>query len=226
MLPLATRCGPPPGSRRSLGFLLLLLLSLVACRGPDVREDLSQAGFRTPERTFKTFRAAFLSDLPTLEYRCFSSAFTTRNGMSQLAYREAREQGLSEQPFLRWGLGRAEIVQVKPLGPTRARLYARSKSLIHEVVFAITFLREDFYELWDGERRVQDDFLPFEETVFLQEDELGVPYVTAYVPMRDPSKFGSLVEVRFGREWKIDDLKEIPVEELPASEPAPQESID
>ncbi len=199
---------------RGLGGLLLLSAGCVA---PDVRSELAGAGFRSPTQTFETWRAAFIADLPDLEYRAFSADFTRRNGLSQLAYREARERYLRENAFLRRGIAGAKPVELRRLAEDRAVLFVRSSGLFHDVGIEVRLVREEFYELWREDRRIEDGFVAFEDAVLLDQG-----WVSAAVPMKDAGRFAELTEVRFGREWKIDDLLQVPVERLAALEPDPR----
>lgn len=200
-----------PRSRADLLPLLLgLCLSLSAgCASPDVREELSESGFRTPEQTFETFRAAFLSDLPSLEYLCFSDHFRAANGMSLLNYSEAREILLDSQPFLRFGLGRAEIIENEVLNDRRARLRIRSESLFHKIDFVCELVREDFYEIWRGGELLQDDHLSRFSNAFRTTEQGEDTYAQAYVILEDPDLAGEITEFRVGREWRIDSLHQI-----------------
>jgi hypothetical protein len=208
-----SRNGPPSRpipAGRLLGSLLGLLLALTSgCRAPDVREELAESGFRTPEQTFQTFRAAFLADLPQLEYLCFSDQFRAANGMSLLNYAEAREVLLKKQSFLRFGLGRARILESARLGDRRARLRIRSESLFHKVDFLCELVREDFYEIWSGGERQQDDLLNRFSSAFTITEQGENSYAQAYVALERPELAGEITEFRVGREWKIDFLTQL-----------------
>ena len=58
-------------------------------------------GYRSPEQAFQTLRAAIRGDLPRLEYRSLSSGFRQRNSLSQLSYREFREEWYAKNPWLK-----------------------------------------------------------------------------------------------------------------------------
>ena len=199
----------PTSPSRAFLTLVLSFLALTGCRGPDVREELSEAGFRTPEQTFETYRAAFLSDLPQLEYLCFSDGFRRSNGMSLLNYGEAREILLDQQPFLRYGLGRAKILEQHRLDDRRARLRIRTESLFHRIDFVCDLVREDFYEIWSGGSRLQDDYLNRFSQAFRVTEQGDASYAQAYVALEDPERAGEITEFRVGREWKIDFLTQI-----------------
>ncbi len=186
-------------------LLALSLAFLASCAGPDVREELSRAGFRTPRQTFDTYRAAFLSDLIQLEYRCLSSGFRRANQITLLNYGEAREILLREQSFLKFGLSRAEVVQVDALAADRVRLHIRSESLFHDTRFAIELVREDFYEIWADGEYLQDDHLDrFSNAFRVTADADGNAVAQSWVPLDDPDRGTRITEFRVGREWKID----------------------
>ena len=198
--------GPMQQTPKQTLLAVLVLLGLcTACAGPDVRTELSQAGFRTPRQTFDTYRAAFLSDFVTLEYLCLSDHFKAANGITILNYGEVREIMLDDQAFLRFGLGRAKIVRVEPLTANRVRLHIRSESLFHDVQFACELVREDFYEIWADGERLQDDHLErFSNAFRITPAADGTPVAQSWVTLEDPDSGIRISEFRVGREWKID----------------------
>lgn len=196
-----------PKTTGPLRLAILVALLTAACAGPDVRKELSQAGFRSPEQTFDTYRAAFLSDLIVLEYSCLSSGFKRANGINITNYGEAREILLRDQAFLRFGLSRAEVVKLEALAENRVRLHIRSESLFHEVHFACELVREDFYEIWAGGERLQDDHLErFSNAFRITPDADGSPVAQSWVPLEESIQATHISEFRVGREWKIDFL--------------------
>lgn len=189
----------------SLRLLAIITLLVTACAGPDMRKELSRAGFRSPEQTFDTYRAAFLSDLIVLEYACLSNGFKHANQLTITNYGEAREILLRDQTFLRFGLGRAEVVRLEALAEDRVRLHIRSESLFHEVLFACELVREDFYEIWAGGDLLQDDHLErFSNAFRITPDADGDPVAQSWVPLKQSIEATRISEFRVGREWKID----------------------
>lgn len=191
--------------KQPLLALLAALALCTACAGPDVRSELSQAGFRTPRQTFDTYRAAFLSDLITLEYLCLSDSFKRANGITILNYGEVRENLLRDQRFLRFGLGRAKVIRIEALGANRVRLHIQSESLFHDVQFKCELVREDFYEIWANGERLQDDHLErFSNAFRITPDADGNPVAQSWAALEDPTSGIRITEFRVGREWKID----------------------
>lgn len=223
---------PTPRRRRAprslpLALTLAVLATFAGCRGPDVRPDLAEAGFRTPEQTFLTWRAAFLSDLYPLEFQCLSAGFRRENGISLLAYAEAREMLLQSQPFLRFGLSRSEIQEVTYPSPDRARLVIRSESLFHDVRFEVELAREGVYEVWIGSERAQDDYLNALSDAFEVRDHADRKYAQAWVVLEspelleDPERLAAISELRVALEWKIHAIREL---ESGSDGPAPRET--
>ena len=192
----------------------LTLVLVSACRTPDVRSELADSGFRTPEQTFETFRAAFVSDLPGVEFRCLSSDFRAAYGVSEFNYLEGREIWLGNQPFRRWGIGRAKILEVERTQPDRARLIARSKSWVHQIDFEILLAREDFYEVYIDGERFDDDYRDWEDS-FRAKKQGDTWWVDGYVAIQNPEvldkpeRIEEITELRFGREWKIDGFRQL-----------------
>lgn len=160
-------------------------------------------GFRAPEQTFRTFQTAVRADAPELEYRCFSSEFVRRNGLSKLAWREAREELREREPLLRVGIGSAEIVG-------EAKITGRFATLDADAFgrrVRVQLVREDFGEVWAGAELVYDETLDFARSTGIQEAGDGRRLVFGRVTLpRDETR--SVTEVRVGREWKIDGISE------------------
>ncbi len=180
------------------GVLVAAWAPLVGCLCPPRAEDWLAVGFQTPEQTFRTFQTGLRADCPDLEYRCLSGDFKEREGVSQLGYREFREQLFRQARWLKFA-ARARIVEVVELAPDRRRIVARVSVLFYERSFAIDFLREDYFELWSAGQRRSDDELPWEE---IAADRDG--FLVVSVPLPRELSLQELAELRAGREWKID----------------------
>lgn len=192
-----------PAAALRLPAAVLVALGASACclfrPGVDA-EALAHAGFRSPERTFHTFLAAWGADLPDLEYRCLSGDFRARNRVSQLTYREFRDRLLDEHPFASW-MARAEITESERLSPTRHRIRAEAFGRSFETLL----VREDYYEVWSEDELLDDDLGRFRGWV-VADPRAGS--LDARVPLAagvDPERVS---ELRVGVEWKIDDLRE------------------
>lgn len=169
---------------------------------PKPREVLA-VGFRDPLQAFETFRTAIRGDLLELEYRCFSTGFHRRNGLSQLGYREFRDELLRREPLLRWALHRAEVVDVRR-GEAQARVEARAVGR----TLVLDFVREDFWEIRSGAELLADDLLPaLQGTLRHQEARDGSPWLVAMVPLEGVDPDAPVTELRVGSEWKIDDFR-------------------
>jgi hypothetical protein len=200
-------------SRPSSWALLFVLAggSGLACLSGPSPKDLLAVGFRTPEQTFATFQTALRADLVDLEYRSLSDHFKRTNRVSGLVYREARERLLAEQPFFKLA-ARAKILERVDLAPDRVRLTARVDAFFVERSFAVLLVREDYYETRDAEGLLEDDFVPWTSIAAQQGDLLRIG-----VPMPEGTTVDEIVELRAGREWKIDGFEALPTDSKPSS---------
>lgn len=182
---------------------LVLAGALCGCisRSPGP-EDWLSTSFRTPLSTVEAFQDALAGDLPDLEYRCLSSAFRARHGVSSLAYRTQRE----ELPFFRQ-MADAEILEVRPLGPRSVEVLGRVSKLGFDRRFRLRLVREDFYEIRRGDELVGDGLAAFEELVELRQDAFGSAWAQASAPVPEGLGLAEVTEVRVGQDWKIDDFE-------------------
>ena len=145
-------------NHRSLGPCLALFASVLlggCCVTPPTAEEILDLGFRSPKLTLRTFQAGVRGDLPLLEYRCFSQGYKSRNHLSQLAYREFREQELASNPWFQKGVADARILTSESLGEGRHLL--RVGSQVH--VIEVELVREDFWQLWSNTDLLADELL-------------------------------------------------------------------
>jgi hypothetical protein len=162
-------------------------------------------GLREPLGTFQVFRTAFCADAPHLEYRCLSREFLEDNRIEgQVVYREFRERLIDSEPFLRYALAKARVGLVERTGPRTARLEARTMGR----TVRVSFVREDFWEIWDDQGALDGATLrDFKERGHLREHpDRGREYEFS-VPADALSEAEALTEVRLGREWKIRSLE-------------------
>ena len=169
-------------------------------------------GFRDPVQTFETFRLAFRGDLLDLEYRCLSSGFQRRNQLSQLGYREFRDELVAQEPLLRLALHKAEVVEIDR-GTTRSRIVARA----WRATFVLDFVREDFWEIWGGSELLADasvDDMRAEGYLRASKTPDGTPWLVGQIPLEGLADPERITEARIGSEWKIDDFQVIDSDEL------------
>ncbi|MFT7485695.1 MAG: hypothetical protein ACI9F9_001545 [Candidatus Paceibacteria bacterium] len=195
-----------------LCFTGLFFLGAPSCVSPPTPAEVLATGFRSPEMTFRTFQVAVRGDLPRLEYACFSGSFRALHGLSQFTYREAREKLLKKEIAYWLGIPDAKVVESVSLAPDRHLIRAKS----HGIGFELVFVREDFFQLWEGETRLADEPLApgtFEEQaeVFSQDSSLTMvsgfaelPQPLTLRPVDDLNR--NFTEFRIGREWKIDSI--------------------
>jgi hypothetical protein len=178
---------------------------LASCLSRPVAEDWLAVGFRSPEQTFRTFQTGLRAGLPDLEYRCLGSDFKRRaageiGGFSLLGYVEYRRELFREQPLLRLA-ATARIESVQALSPARVRVVAEVDTWFRDQTFTVDLVREDYYELWVGDRRVDDDLADWRELARERDGTLVVS-----VPLPPGLAATEVGELRAGHEWKIDDF--------------------
>ncbi len=193
--------GRVPSGPRALALACLAGLALACCavRPPEALE-LVDAGFRDPGRTFRSFRAALAADVVDLEYRCWSLRFRRDHQLSLFSYAEGREQLLEDRPWLRL-FANAEVVSEERLAPDLHRIHAA----VLGRDFELLLVREDFFELWDEEGLVTDGDADWDAWLDLPP---GGP-ARARIPLEPGTDPSSATELRIGREWKIDALREL-----------------
>ena len=99
----------------------------------------------------------------------------------------------------------------------RKRLVARLDTLFVDETFAVDFVRHDFYETYDDEGLLEDDFASWREIAREEGDSLIVE-----VPMPEGVAPHEITEFRAGQEWKIDSFERLTdAPTSPSSEPAP-----
>lgn len=190
--------------RSGAALLIGLALGGFGCHvpAPKPREVLA-VGFREPLQAFETFRTAIRGELLELEYRCFSTGFHRRNGLSQLGYREFRDELMRREPLLRWALHRAEVVDVR-----RSEAQARVEARAVGRTLVVDFVREDFWEIRSGAELLADDIVAeLDKTLRRTQAPDGSPWLVAQVPLADVPPDDPITEVRVGSEWKIDDFR-------------------
>jgi hypothetical protein len=192
-------------ARSRLLALSLTALSAAACVSAPTPAEVLASGFRTPEQAFRAFQVAVAADDPGFELLCFSSAFRARHRISQLTWREAREDLYARQPWLRLGISRAEVEGIEIEG-ARARLAVRAGSRRIEV----RLVREEFGQLWRGAERAFDDQIGWDAATGAQADG-GRRWFFGQVELPEGVPPEEISELRVGREWKIDDV--VPLDE-------------
>jgi hypothetical protein len=184
-----------------LALAVLPPLALHGCVCPPEPEDVLAVGFRTPEKAFRTFQTATRLDDPDLELRCFSMGFRERHGIGQLTWREARVELYGRQPWLRAGIAGATIEDLDAdVGRARLRVDTAGGD------YVVVLVREDFAEAWAGEARVLDEATPWWRTTGIQDGEGGRRWIFGRVALPLGVDGAQVTDLRFGREWKIDDV--------------------
>ena len=181
-------------------FLLTACVGFLhsCCVTPPTAEELLDLGYRSPTQAFHTLRAAVRGDLPRLEYRSLSADFRRRNGLSQLTYREFRAEWYAQNPWMRAALSSAEVLESSVHSDER-RATLRVGIVGKEAL--IELVAEDFVQLWDLDELREDNAI----------DDMG-----AHLSSEDGAWSASFpgggvapTELRIGREWKIDSIKQV-----------------
>jgi hypothetical protein len=176
---------------------IAFLVGLASCTSVPTPAEMLATGFRSPEQCFRTFQCAVRADEPAFEYQCFSQHFRAENHVSQLVWREVREQ-LWGQVGLRWAVAKA-----KASAPARVRgnrAFMEVSALGKHI--QLEFVREEFGQLWSGETLIADDALDFRAHSGTQEGGWFYGQV-AMPPAADSAK---VTELRLGQEWKLDKI--------------------
>ncbi len=191
----------PSSVRGPWTWTVLLALGLLgACVCPPSAEELLAVGFRSPDQAFRTFQTATRLDDPDLELRCFSTGFRSRNGISQLTWREARAELYARQPWLRAGIVGADVVE-RQIGTRQARLRIDTAG----GDYVVELVLEDFAEIWAGETRVLDDEIKsWRDSVLSQQNSEETTWIVGRVQSPMGLDTRTITDLRFGREWKID----------------------
>jgi hypothetical protein len=184
--------------------------SSCATRAPLAREWLA-IGFRSPEQCLASFQVALAGEAPDLEYRCFSSGMRRREGLSQLAYREARERLLREQPAIR-RLADARVRSREARGDGSVVLQLEARAYWTSVWLEVLLVREGYVEAFGGEQLLHDASLPARGDALWRIAELdGRARVAREFdwPADARGTPAELTELRSGLEWKIDSIRRI-----------------
>jgi len=200
----AMQSSPVPHLRSSLLCLVAAAALALGCVCPARPVDVADASFRTPERTLRSYQAYLASDLVDWEYRCYSSDFRRRNGISLATYTEARAQLFAEKPWLKL-FAKAEIVgqwaDEDGSHVIEARIAGRT---LH-----VRLVREDSFEILAGDRLLTDGRADFDRLVRVTERPEG-PLLEARIPAKPGLDLRQATTVLLERAWKIDELVDGP----------------
>lgn len=186
------------------GVLLLATLgglSGCVCLRDSEAERLVATGFRSPRQTVESFQVFLKADLPEREYRCFSQDFRARNGLSAFGYGEARDELFRRYPWLKW-IADAEIAGEGSLGEGRHWMDLETAGR----TVRVKLVREDFFEIQDGDGLVTDGDADFDDLAHLTGDGRRLSLRLSLDPSLDGLE--GVSEVLVARHWKIDDLSE------------------
>src|SRR5690349_7408019 len=132
------------------------LVGLTSCPSLPTPAEMLRTGFRTPEQCFETFQTAVRADEPALEYGCFSQHFRSEKHVSQLVWREVREQ-LWGQVGMRWAVAKAKSSAPARVQGNRASMEVSALGKRMKLEFVV----EEFGKTWSGPTLLSDDELDF-----------------------------------------------------------------
>jgi hypothetical protein len=189
-----------PFSWTAVGLAALLAASACACpRGP---RDLADAGFATPQATVRSYQSFMAYDLRDWEYRCFSQGFRARNQLSFASYAEGRDRLLARQPWLK-SIAGARLLGDRPgsSGEHWVDLRVLGRT-VH-----VRLVREEFFEIRSSEGLLADGDGRLVDWLSVEELAPAGSVLHARAPTPRPAQaLAQASEVRFAREWKIDDF--------------------
>lgn len=174
---------------------IAFLVGLTSCPSLPTPAEVRATGFRSPEQCFRTFQCAVRADDPAWEYQCFSGHFRSQNHVSQLVWREVREQ-LWGQVGMRWAVANA-----KPSAPARVqgkRAWMEVSALGKRV--RLEFVIEEFGKTWNGETLLSDEELDFRRSSGVQDGR----WFYGQVQLPEAVDPATVTEMNLGQEWKLD----------------------
>jgi hypothetical protein len=193
-------------------------LGLAGCLVPGPSpQQVWDWGLDEPRVAYESFVTAFQGDLLEAEYACFSTAFRERNQLSQGLYRAFRDDFLAKNRGLRWGLYRSRVDEITYLDARHALLRASvSAPVVGTKRISVSMVLEDYYEVrmpngdvpyfMDGPPERFDMLDPRDPHLSLTDDGAHL-WARIYIGGRPVQELlANLVDVRFGREWRIDDI--------------------
>ncbi|MDE0904829.1 MAG: hypothetical protein OSB42_09380 [Planctomycetota bacterium] len=159
-------------------------------------------GLSSPLGTFEALRTALRGEILVAEYRCFSSGWKSRNGISQVGYREYRDSLLDLAPHFIWGLSQATVHLEEGTAPHRATIFAEIDTLFSSTTVRFSLVQEAYMELRAGGRRLVSE--PLESVALQTRHKEGQLF--AWIPLEDLPPEGEVESFRLETEWRIDDI--------------------
>jgi len=166
-------------------------------------------GLSSPLGTFEALRTALRGEILVAEYRCFSSGWKSRNGISQVGYREYRDSLLDLAPHFIWGLSQATVHLEEGAAPHRATILAEIDTPFSSTTVRFSLVQEAYMELRAGGRRLVSE--PLESVALQTRHKEGQLF--AWIPLEDLPPEGEVESFRLETEWRIDDIRLDPKED-------------
>lgn len=188
-----------------LGPLIIGFGCIVSPPEPQEVWNAWEEGLSSPLGTIEAFRTAMRGEILVAEYRCFSSDWKSRMGISQVGYREYRDSLLAESPHLIWALSRARTRLKEGPGPNRATVWATFDGPWIEFSVRFQLLREAYMEVHAAGRRVVSEPLDQTATQVRHDPDQGLLF--AWIPVEDLSPGQEVETFRLETEWRIDAIE-------------------
>ncbi len=204
-----------PPSYRLLPLLLLLVtpgccslsMGLSALFCPPRPDPWVSISFATPEETIDTFLGAIARDDIEVIYLCLSEDFKAEKDISNVDAAIAWKMLKEEVP----GIHLADQAKRKSLqiqGGTRA--VAALELASNKMILRLS--RQDFWSLrtqFDGDPEEHGEFIPqlgSHIAAFPMDDKSSIRVLIPGIDIRN-LQTSEIVELRLGREWKVQDLQ-------------------
>jgi hypothetical protein len=187
-----------------LGPLIIGFGCIVSPPEPQEVWNAWEEGLSSPLGTIEAFRTSLRGEILAAEYRCFSSAWKSRMGISQVGYREYRDSLLAQTPHLIWALSRASMRLEEGRGPNRATVLATFDGPWIDFSVRFQLLREAYMEVRAAGRRVVSEPLDQAAAQVRHDPDQGLLF--AWIPVQDLSPGQEVESFRLETEWRIDAI--------------------
>lgn len=189
----------------ALGPFLIGLGCIVTPPEPSEVWESWQKGLISPRDTFDSFVVSLRGEILAAEYRCFSSGWKSRNGISQIGYREFRDQLINQQPHLIWALSRAETEVDPGPGPHQATVWATIPGMDEGQRIAFHMVQEAYMEVRTIGRRMVSEPIPRVASHLRHDQDQSLLF--AWIPLDENPALDDVSSFRLETEWLIDRIE-------------------
>lgn len=189
----------------ALGPFFIGLGCIVTPPEPGEVWDTWQKGLANPQDTFDSFLVALRGEILAAEYRCFSSDWKSRNGISQVGYREFRDELMAKEPHLIWALSKAETQVEMGSAPHQATVWASIPCADEGQLIAFHLIQEAYMEVRTPARRLVSE--PIRGVAAHMRHDTDQDLLFAWIPVGEISKEAPVSSFRLETEWRIDRIE-------------------